>query len=443
MRNCLLSAVYAVCAAGYLAGVSGCGTLSDLIWATHRTKVTAISLNPEDGELYGEETGIPFYLPKPLLIIAKNFRNIEEARTGLTDSAPIPNGFDDQSKYADLNARTNFNGLQTIPPPAPPTPPTPPPSTQAADAAAPPKTRPSDTPTPKLTSTAQVHFGSAAVTPGVTAAATPSDGLSPATFYTYHIVFVPDLTQRYGLKVRGGPGEIRAAMNLVNGWQFTGIGPFYMKDSATAQNMLASGISTRLGGQAAADVINAAANLGTLFGKKQDASVPANEPNLQRIVKTMCDIPSDRAPMTLPHYAEIHVYDAHLTPLGEMEWREVTNLSFNRDFLGTEQTTREYAPKKTATSLADLATSAVANLFGVPACSPALNVIPNPPVIGPILVPPGGIPGTVPPAPETLPSPTSRPAPETLPLPAPVPGNQDPPVPFQGVPLPSIGPAGK
>src|SRR5262249_10936743 len=56
----------------------------------------------------GEPEGIPFYLPKPILIIAKNFRNIEEAKVGLTDTAPIPNQFDDQAKYADLNARTSF-----------------------------------------------------------------------------------------------------------------------------------------------------------------------------------------------------------------------------------------------------------------------------------------------------------------------------------------------
>jgi hypothetical protein len=43
------------------------------------------------------------------------------------------------------------------------------------------------------------------------------DGLAPDCFYTYQIIFVPDLTQKYGLRVTGGAGEIRAAMNLVNG----------------------------------------------------------------------------------------------------------------------------------------------------------------------------------------------------------------------------------
>src|SRR6516165_6783634 len=90
-------------------GLSGC----------QHPSVTAISLNPHYCDhkfafLYDpckEPEGIPFYLPKPLLIIGKNFRNIEETKVGLTDSAPIPNFFDDQAKYADLNARTNFAGL--------------------------------------------------------------------------------------------------------------------------------------------------------------------------------------------------------------------------------------------------------------------------------------------------------------------------------------------
>ncbi len=223
----------------------------------HHPKITAVSLDPCH---YGKECGIPFYLPKPLLIVAKNFRNIEESKVGLTGSAPIPNHYDDQSKYADLNARTNFQGLsagdgtgaQTAPNPA---------NTVTASGTA---------------ATAQaptLHSNGAPLTPNTA----PSDGLSPATFYTYHIVFVPDLSQKYGLKLRGGPGEIRAAMNLVNGWQFTGMGPFYMKDSSTAQNVLAGGISTRLGGQAVADVLKGVADLTKEIGGLQSAEVPATD----------------------------------------------------------------------------------------------------------------------------------------------------------------------
>ena len=91
--------------------------------------------------------------------------------------------------------------------------------------------------------------------------APPSDGLKPDAFYTYHIVFVPDFTQKYGLKIKGGVGEIRAAMNLVNGWQFTGLGPYYMKDSSTAQNTLSAGITANLAASGVADVVKAAASL--------------------------------------------------------------------------------------------------------------------------------------------------------------------------------------
>ena len=102
----------------------------------------------------------------------------------------------------------------------------------------------------------------------ITPATAPVDGLSPRTFYTYQIVFVPDLTQKYGLQIKGGAGEIRAAMNLVNGWQFTGLGPYYMKDSSTAQDILSAGISTRLGGQAVADVLKGVADLTGGAGRK-------------------------------------------------------------------------------------------------------------------------------------------------------------------------------
>ena len=97
---------------GFVVGLSGC----------HHPTITAVSLNPdpcgpECASFWGamhhclksKEEGIPFYLPKPLLIVAKNFRNIEDAKVGLTDTAPIPNVFDDQGKYADLNARASFN----------------------------------------------------------------------------------------------------------------------------------------------------------------------------------------------------------------------------------------------------------------------------------------------------------------------------------------------
>jgi hypothetical protein len=360
-------------------GLTGCA--AGILWGCKRPEVTAVSLNPMDCDCHGKhkETGIPFYLPKPLLIVSKNFRNIEDAKTGLTDSAPIPVGFDDQSKYADLNARTNFNGLNG---PA-----------AAGLAAVGPSTAATNTGTAAVSGQ---HIFSPSGAP-ITPREVPSDGLAPATFFTYQIVFVPDLTQKYGLKIRGGPGEIRAAMNLVNGWQFTGIGPFYMKDSSTAQNILANGISTRLGGQAAADVINAAADLAKAFrgGALQGGAVGAEDGRVRRLSEAYSQL--SPTPMPLVNFAEIHVYEPSLTPEGMMEWREIVCLNFNRDYLGLKTASIDLAPRAVPTppiplvgpqgglqggavgGLEDPAVTRalVAGVFGVPPDSAALTVAPG------------------------------------------------------------------
>jgi hypothetical protein len=62
------------------------------ITGCHHPSITAVSLNPHYCDhkfafLYNpckELEGIPFYLPKPLLIVAKNFRNIEETKPGFS-----------------------------------------------------------------------------------------------------------------------------------------------------------------------------------------------------------------------------------------------------------------------------------------------------------------------------------------------------------------------
>lgn len=310
----------------------------------HKPHITAVSLDPIH---FGKETGIPFYLPKPLLIISKNFRNIEDAKTGLTDSAPIPVGFDDQAKYADLNARTNFQGLNGGA------------SATQADPPAAPGASTAEKSGPHVFSES-----GAPVTPGNV----PSDGLAPDTFFTYHIVFVPDLTQKYGLKIRGGPGEIRAAMNLVNGWQFTGLGPYYMKDSSTAQDILARGISLRLAGQAAADVLNGVADLAG--SATQAGTFDAASPKVQKLAQSIGELPGHCRPLTMIDYAEIHVYEASLGPDGMMTWQPITELSFDRDFIGQRVSEAEYATPSSTTQAGtvdpETVRSAVGALFGVP-----------------------------------------------------------------------------
>ncbi|MBX9585101.1 MAG: hypothetical protein K2X87_32750 [Gemmataceae bacterium] len=384
-----------VAVGGLLLSSTGCSP--GIFWACARPEVTAVSLNPCDGHLCGKETGVPFYLPKPLLIVSKNFRNVETMTTGLTDSPPIPGAFDDQAKYADVNARTNFVGLNPGTAPAPP------------DGGGGRQSDPIPTPGKAYKSAPTLHSSGAPVSPGKA----PADGLAPDTFFTYQVVFVPDMTRRYGLKIRGGPGEIRAAMNLVNGWQFTGIGPFYMKDSATAQNILAQGINNRLTGQAAADVINASADLakvaGVPGGGLQSGLLGADDARVQRLSEALGALPANTTPLTLVDYAEIHVYEPNVTPDGRMEWCEIVNLRFNRDYLGVKTTTAELAPHRPPVieprtpggglqsgallgPSDDVARTAVAGLFGVPAGSPALAPAPGGGLQSGVLAGPTGVP---------------------------------------------------
>ncbi len=308
----------------------------------HHPSITAVSLNPSVctsgcNPIFHhhpkEPQGIPFYLPKPLLIVAKNFRNIEEAKVGLTDSAPIPNYFDDQAKYADLNARTNFvmpDGASG--------------NVSSTNTTTNTTTFPANAENLSSVSEAKIYSPNGApMSPG----AAPADGLSPATFYTYHVVFVPDLTQKYGLKIKGGVGEIRAAMNLVNGWQFTGLGPYYMKDSSTAQNTLAAGITANLAGSGVANVLKAAANLrpGVSGGGQRQSGVPQQPVTVDDVekIRALTDAMKELKPkhITIPAYAEISIYEPYLTPDGMMEWKPILERAYSRDIITTDATTPE------------------------------------------------------------------------------------------------------
>lgn len=345
--------------------------VSIMTWAAlavagcHAPEITAVALSPQNR---GEPEGIPFYLPKPLLVVAKNFRSIEDAKVGLTDSAPIPVGFDDQSKYADVNSRASFVN-----------------STTAAGAggggggdgggggSA-----------DGQAATSQPRLFSANGAP-MTPKEAPSDGLSPNTFYTYQIIFVPDLSQKYGLKIKGGAGEVRAAMNLVNGWQFTGLGPYYMKDSSTAQNILASGITANLAASGVSDVIS---NLADLSGKLQSGeTVEAGSPQVVSLTKSMASLESkglSHEPMCIPNFAEIHVYEPTLTFDCQMEWREIVCLNFTREYLGVENVQADFAkPQQVSPASGQIQSGmvrsdeqlgrlAAAKVLGIPTNSPAL-----------------------------------------------------------------------
>lgn len=358
-------------------GLAGVAALA----GCHHPEITAVSLAPHICDdrctlfrgCHKDQEGIPFYLPKPLLIVAKNFRNIEDSKVGLTDSAPIPNAFDDQGKYADLNARASFNFDGSTPAPADGgggTEATPKTKTQTVDPSKPAPPAADNVP-PASTASKSGAYTYSQNAPNVTPHDLPDDGLAPNVFYTYQIVFVPDLTQKYGLKIKGGVGEIRAAMNLVNGWQFTGLGPYYMKDSSTAQDVMASGIAARLGGQAAQDVLKGVAGL-TSGGLKPQSTLPADSPQVQHLAKTIQSIRQDSHPlMSIPNYAEIRVYEARLGLDGMMEWVEITNLSFDRPYVGGAQVEASVSPisPKGATSQQGLDTVPPPNLQ---------NVVPEP-----------------------------------------------------------------
>ena len=201
-------------------GLAGC--------CAHRAYITAVPLSPNN---QCEPEGIPYYLPKPLLVVAKNVRHIDEAKVGLTNPPPIPNAFDNQAAYADLKANITVPGET---------------STAAAASNAPAFPTQFDTGKSDLPDIREKMIPESRL----------QDGLTPDSFYTYQIIFIPDLSQKYGLRIKGGPGEIRAAMNLVNGWMYTGMGPFYVKDSSTAQNLMAFGVGTLFAGRGVADVLN-------------------------------------------------------------------------------------------------------------------------------------------------------------------------------------------
>src|SRR3954447_16891842 len=155
---------------GICLGLAGC----------HHPSVTAVSLNPEPcgpecGSFWGvmhhclktKEEGIPFYLPKPLLIVAKNFRNVEEAKVGLTDGVPIPGYFDDQSKYADLNSRSAFSANEG--------------TGDTSTATTSPGTPYTVTPADVAKASTRQPYSSQA--PNVAPNELPLDGLTPETFY--------------------------------------------------------------------------------------------------------------------------------------------------------------------------------------------------------------------------------------------------------------------
>ena len=295
---------------------SGCGLITST--TIGKAYVTAVPLSAWNQD---EPHGIPYYLPKPLLVIAKNVRHVEESPTGLTNPAPIPNSFDNQASYADVKANVSIPAGTGV--------------SQSSDKGGPGSEKEDgqvgDAPTLPVTN---AH---------VVANSDLDDGLNPKVYYTYQIVFIPDLSQKYGLRVRGGPGEIRAAMNFVNGWMYTGMGPYYIKDSATAQNLMACGVGAMYAGRGVADVVGQAANLAGGPGSKEAAPMPESDAAqvMQKYIDYVESKRDEQVVREIPNYAEIVIYEPVLTDCGETEWRLVAHQAFDRKYFASGRTAED------------------------------------------------------------------------------------------------------
>ncbi|MCA9178133.1 MAG: hypothetical protein KDB14_26900 [Planctomycetales bacterium] len=398
------------CLATLLIGaLSGC--------CAHPPEITAV---PASRFNQCEPPGMPFYLPKPLLVVSKNVRHIDEAKVGLTQPAPIPNAFDDQASYGDIKANVTVPGKQGSG------------SLQAA----------------KLPGTQQAQkfdedkaYG---VPEGWRGAMTPAgrieDGLSPDSFYTYQIVFIPDLGQKYGLRIKGKPGEVRAAMNLVNGWMYTGMGPYYLKDSSTAQNIMAMGVGALFAGRGAADVLDSVAGLADAGsvpkgGGAGERAVMESDVYVDRVTRLAKVIQSQTLmPREMLNFAEVSIYEPTLTETGGMDWRLIANHSFDRQYFSPDMS------QQSAKLIGNLIQGLKAT---TPAGSPGAEV----PSTLDGRPPTGGAPAAAAPTaatPESLAPPTTlaparpsvNPLPAPMPPPMPAPSGTLPGQPVPGQPVP-------
>lgn len=331
------------------------------------SRITAHNLNPSAGE----RSGIPFYLPKPYLVVSKNFRHIPTPTVGLTRPAAVPDSFDANARELQIAAsltqsrtlalekklqeqvtREDKNSTSTTvtigqanaPATSAEKEGTPAGLVQSGGRQGltnPPTSTANDTPVNPPATAAEmsgVMAGMGQVLGPTNLGVTPSgslpDGLTPEVFYTYQVLYLPDLTQKYGLEIHNGPGEFRATMNLVNGWMNTGAGPIYMRDSTTAANTVATGM-------AASDVLDSVASLGIVGARPavNNGGIAAAE-LLRAISRKDESAPPGFAATTtkrrahtqsINNYAEIYVFE--LTKSG---WQLLPKMpiQLNRDFIG-------------------------------------------------------------------------------------------------------------
>jgi hypothetical protein len=159
--------------------------------------------------------------------------------------------------------------------------------------------------------------------------------LTPETFYTYQIVYLPDLTQKYGLRVKGGVGEMRATLNMVNGWMFTGPGPVYFHDSSTAETVSAYGTAVSGVLESAASFVSSMYGIPAGGGSAAAAGHNILEGQGKGIVENNI----------IKNYAELWVYepvlvkDANVVGGERIHWRLLTGgeptFKIDRDIVAT------------------------------------------------------------------------------------------------------------
>jgi hypothetical protein len=272
--------------------------------------VTGVAMSPANR---CEPTGMAYYLPKPLLVVAKNTRHVDEKKVGLTGAAPIPGGFDNQAAYADLRANVTSPGSKVA------------------------ESRKANVEDPAADQRG-IKQGELLIPNYEELLVPPQDsGLNKDSFFTYQIVFIPDLTQKYGMRMHGGSGEMRAALNLVNGWMHTGMGPYYVKDSSTAQNVMAIGVSTMFAGRGVADVVKSVGDLDGLVKAARESQPrdPLSNPELTHAIRELAEVLRRQRPVPqeIINYAEVYVYEPILLSQGETEWRLIADHHFNRQYL--------------------------------------------------------------------------------------------------------------
>jgi hypothetical protein len=322
-------------------------------------RITAVNLNDPK-----EPHGIPYYLPKPYLIVSKNIRYIPAPTVGLTTTVPIPAGFDQTGatngggggKASPTNQTTQTQGGGGGAG-----------HTNAVTTAAGTNSTPANPPGASAGgsdgagggSSSGTAYGSQVLGPASIAVVPPAsiaDGLIPQEFYTYQIVFLPDLTQKYGLRIKGGAGEFRATENLVNGWMHTGPGPIYMRDSFTAQSVTASGEAVANVGGTLGQVALSAFGIPTLPGAAQAGAAAKSAGAVVTGAQTNKAALTAAAPAVseIRNYAQIYVFEPvvidHPDGSRAVEWRQMGGLpSFSRDWIELERA----AAATTAPSAAD------------------------------------------------------------------------------------------